>query len=321
MDRIGVAITALAMLGVALAVVEAYLKVNKLWARRHVREVAESISIAAALLSLLTTLPFLVKFVVVDRDWVAAAKFLVSLLVFLAFFLVGIGYWVRRHERPGIWRLTMRALAIERGELGYLVRSFTKPREAPAIVRILRLISLVDRNLDPREAELLASVAGPWGIHPEELRATRERDEADITEVRQAFDEYLAMRPPPAQVEKVHDLVRFMVHADREVSEQEALVLAEIGGAVAAYLSEDDVAPTVYEVLLVPQRSEQIGPMQDQLTDRRLRRRAGGEAFVTGSYYSEAFARAICLRYRAKGFFSTVERVEAGNEHSGIAPD
>ena len=81
-------ITSFAVVGLAVSAVIAYLKVNRIWARKHISEVSESVSVAAALLSLFTTIPFLLKFIVIDKDYVAAAKFVLSLLVFLVFFLV-----------------------------------------------------------------------------------------------------------------------------------------------------------------------------------------------------------------------------------------
>lgn len=305
-------LTSLAIVGLAVSAIISYLKVNKLWARRHIKEVAESISVVAAILSLFTTLPFLIKFVVIDHDYVAAGKFLLSLLVFFVFFLVGIGFWVKRHERIGLWRMMRRAIATERGELTYLIHSFTKPREAPAILRILRLVSLVDRHLDERESEILESVARPWGIHPDELKHGRETGEdADIGAVRAAFTEYLAMKPDHSQVEKVVDLIRFMVHADRQVSKEEAVVLDEINGATAAFLNRSGAGGEVFEVLLVPQRPEDFERAGELMSDPVLHPRAGGEAFVAGSYFSESFARAICRRYRQRDFFCTVEHRKA----------
>ena len=185
---VGLEVWVFAALCVSIAI--AYLKINKLWGRKHIREVAESISVAAALLSLFTTLPFLLKFAVVDEDYVAAGKFVVSLCVFAVFFLVGIGYWTRRSEKVGLWVLLRRALATERGELTYLMQSFTKPREADAILRILRLVSMVDREFDAREAELLKSVARPWGIETDELMSGHDdMQEVDINQVRSAFTE------------------------------------------------------------------------------------------------------------------------------------
>ena len=111
MHHIEYVITSLAVVGLALSAVIAYLKVNRIWARKHIREVSESVSVAAALLSLFTTVPFLLKFIVIDHDYVAAGKFVVSLLVFVVFFLVGVGYWVKREERQGLWRLMRRRRA------------------------------------------------------------------------------------------------------------------------------------------------------------------------------------------------------------------
>ena len=287
-------LTSLAIVGLVISAIISYLKINKLWGRRHIKEVAESISVVAAILSLFTTLPFLIKFIVIDKDYVAAGKFLLSLLVFFVFFLVGIGFWVKRHEPLGLWRMMRKAIATERGELTYLIHSFTKPREAPAILRILRLVSLVDRHMDQRETEILESVARPWGIHPDELKGGPEiGEDTDIGAVRDAFTDYLDMKPDRTQVEKVVDLIRFMIHADRQVTADEALVLDEVSGAAKAYLSATGAGADVFEVLLVPQRTEDFDRAGDLIVDPVLHPRAGGEAFVAG----DVLFRVLCSRH------------------------
>ncbi len=293
------------MIGVMISAVIAYLKVNKLWARKHIRDVAESISVAAALLSLLTTLPFLLKFVIVDHDYVAAAKFALSLVVFFVFFFVGIGFWVQDEDRTSFWQKIRQALSTERGELANLIHSFTKPKEAKAIVRILRLVSTVDRDLDEREVEILQSVAGPWGLDPGDLHEMR--GESDIQQVREAFMDYLALTPPRRQVQKVLDLVRFIVRADKKVTHEEHLILEEVGHAVEGYFADDDEGGLVYEVLVVPQSPEHRETIPRHLDAPDLYPRAGGEAFVAGSYYSPLFAEEVCRRYRELHFFATVE--------------
>ncbi|MGD8510325.1 MAG: hypothetical protein PVI08_02485 [Gammaproteobacteria bacterium] len=312
-------ITGAALLGLAVSTIISYLKVNKLWARRHIKEVAESISVAAALLSLLTTVPFMIKFLVIDQDYVAAGKFLLSLAVFVVFFLVGIGVWVKREEKIGLWKMLRRALATERGELAYLIHSFARPREAPAILEILRLVSMVDNDFDERERELLESVALPWGIHPDDMKTTGPEAKSDISSVQRAFADYLGLKPPASQVEKVFDLVRFMVHADRKVTRDERLILTEVEGAVGAYLTDGSKSPDVFEVLLVPQNDQQFEKMREEVTDPSLQERAGGQAVVAGSYFSEPFARAICLRFRQKHFFCTVERLTSEGERFQLA--
>ena len=158
-------ITAAAVVGLVLAAIISYLKINKIWARKHHKEVAASVSVAAAFLSLFTILPFMIKFAVVDQDYVAASRYVISLLVFMVMVTIGIGFWVRRDERKSIWQLVKQSLLTESGELAYLIHSFAKPKEAETIVRILQLVSAVDKNLDEREMRVIESVAGPWGIH------------------------------------------------------------------------------------------------------------------------------------------------------------
>jgi hypothetical protein len=59
--------------------------------------------------------------------------------------------------------------------------------------------------------------------------------------------------------------------------------------------------------------------MQAEVTDSTLHHRAGGQAIVAGTYFSESFARAICLRFRQKSFFCTVERLTPEGERIRLA--
>lgn len=312
-------IEAFAVTGLAIALVISYLKVNKVWGRRHIKEVAESISVVAASLGLLTALPFVVKFAVLNGDPVAAGRFLLSALVAAVFFLVGIGLWVRAGEE-NFWRRVRRAVRLERDELGTLLHSLTRPREARAIIKILSLMSRVDQQLDDSEMRLMLSVARPWGIHESEFSAPPGQEQVDIFSVRDAFLAYMAMSPPREQVKKVADLVRFMAEADQRISREERLVLDELEPAVHAYLRDRELEMESHEVLVVPQNPEQFRQVREQIGPLALLKRAGGEAFVVGSYFSRPFAMEVCRRYRRIGFFTTVEKVDdQDSQHTTIA--
>ena len=224
-----------ALAGLLLSAVITYLKVNKIWSRKHHREVAESISITAALLSLFTTLPFLLKFLVVDRDFVAAGRFFLSLLGFFVFFLVGIGLWVARDERRNLWSLLMRSLNMERAEMGYLVRTLKSPREARPVIRVLQSLACADENLDPRERDIVESVARSLGVEPDSIL---HGEHPDLEAGREAFAEFLALKPAQERVARVLDLARMLARADKDVSPAERTLLAELvapgrGGARA----------------------------------------------------------------------------------------
>ncbi len=305
-------ITWLAVLALVLAAVIAYLKVNKIWARKHHKEVAASVSVAAAFLSLFTILPFMIKFVVVDQDYAAAGRAAISLVVFMVMVTIGIGFWVRRDERKSIWQLVKQSLLTESGELAYLIHSFAKPKEAATIVRILQLVSAVDKNLDEREMRVIESVARPWGIHVTEImNADLESLGADIETVRKAFLEYLSHKPPKNQASKVFDLVRFLIQADKKVTHEEQLILDEISHVVKGYLDKDYKTAVTYEVLVVPQHAGERNEIVEMIGSTELKERAGGEAYVAGTYFSELFAHEMCKRYRDMHHFSTVEaRIE-----------
>ena len=166
-------ITSFAIVGLVLATLISYLKVNKIWVRKHVKEVSESVSVVAAFLSLFTTMPFLVKALLIDQDYVTAGKWFISLVVFFVMVSIGIGVWARKGERLGFWKMLKQSLLTERGELTYLIQSFTKPKEAESILRILQLVSAVDHNLDEKELQIIESVAKPWGIQPKEIVGAR----------------------------------------------------------------------------------------------------------------------------------------------------
>ncbi len=301
-------ITWLAVLALVLAAVIAYLKVNKIWARKHHKEVAASVSVAAAFLSLFTILPFMIKFLVVDQDYAAAGRAAISLVVFMVMVTIGIGFWVRRDERKSIWQLVKQSLLTESGELAYLIHSFAKPREAATIVRILQLVSAVDKNLDEREMRVIESVARPWGIHVTEIMsADLESLDVDIEMVRKSFLDYLSRKPPKNQASKVFDLVRFLIQADKKVTHEEQLILDEVSHVVKSYLDKDYKTAVIYEVLVVPQHTGERNEIAEMIGSSELKERAGGEAYVAGTYFSELFAHEMCKRYRDMHHFSTVE--------------
>jgi len=199
------------------------------------------------------------------------------------------------------------ALRTEQKELTSLLHALAQPREARAIVRILQLVSTVDSELDQRETALLNSVARPLGVSVEDLAAQPEAENASVADVREAFLDYLALKPVGHQVGKAYDLVRFMARADKHISNEEYLILDELALVVQDYLSAESTRVRSFEVLLVPQSEAQKHQINSMLPHAELVPKAGGYAYVAGSFYSQAFATEVCKQYREKGFFCAVE--------------
>ena len=96
--------------------VAAYLHLNKLWSRKHIQEVADSISISGTLLEAVPTLIFGVYFLT-RSDPVGVVDSLIWLTAACGFILIGSGFWVKGKRKEGFFRLVWRSLRSERGEV------------------------------------------------------------------------------------------------------------------------------------------------------------------------------------------------------------
>ena len=321
MNSVNDLITHLAIFGLIVSTVVSYLRVNKIWVRKHIRDVSESVSVAAALLSLFTTLPFLIKYSWLDPDPLVAANFGISLAVMIVYLLIGIGFFVHDDQQRSFWTRIWHSLRDERRELTNLVSFVARPRESKTILTLLEMVALVDRKLDPREEEMIANVARPWGIHRSQLTdALARRGSATISDVRNGFADYLAMAPSSRQVTQVYDLIRFLIEVDTSTTREETLIREEIEKMVAVYIDASDQPQRVYEVLLVPQNDAQQQAISSLLAGPELLPRAGGVAYVAGMFYSERFANEVCRHYREHGHFCAAVRGDRDTSITALAP-
>lgn len=145
-------IRTLLALSVVIHLVSSYLIVNKLWSRRGVRGVAESISISAALLGLATSLPFLVHFSFVEPDPAPAARTAISVGVGVVFVLIAAGIFVGEYRGRGFARLLLAALRLERTESADLLKALVRPAGARELMVVFEAMAAVDKHVDaPRQ--------------------------------------------------------------------------------------------------------------------------------------------------------------------------
>ena len=298
----------LAGAGVVIAAASSYLRINKLWTRRAKQDVAESISISAALLGMATGFPFLLQFVLVDQNWAAAARSSIGILTGVVFTLVGMGMWVPELRGRGFFSLFGRALNLERKESGDLVKALVQPKGARELMDVFEAMAHVDRHVDAREIALIGQFAERWRVEAPDLMPGASDHAGDFLTLRAAVDRYLAIRPPAEQAAELMDVLSLFVHADDVVSPEEELVLEEISGMVTGYVAQDGEAGT-HEVVIVPQSDEQkeaVTTILPGITPCTMR---GGTVYSVGRYFSAKYAEAVCERYIALGLFTT--RVEA----------
>jgi tellurite resistance protein len=296
------ALELLASASLVLAIVQAYLVVNKVWRRKHEVAVCEAQSLVSNVLGLATSLPWIVKYVR-DGELKNAAIGLVWLVLTVFFTALALRVWVPSSRREPFLSRVFRALRSERAEAGELVAAIFRPAGRDLLVDILREIALADGTLDDRERDFVAKFAATWGVP---FALARGQGKHDPVRLQHAITRYVALRPPREQVAQLREIVAQLSKIDGGVSEAEDLVVREVCATLDAYLDASG-ARAPYLVHVVPQGDAQATALRSLLPNVELAPYRGGRAALVGSFHSEGYACLVRDRYRALRFFSIVE--------------
>jgi hypothetical protein len=297
-------------IGIVIALVSNYLIINKLWKRRMVREVAESVSIAAALLGLFfSSLPFLFMFVVINPNPAAAMKTSIGIVTGVVFVLIGSGLWVAEYRQKGFRSLFLRALRLERRESTDLLKQLVQPKGAAQILQVLHQLASVDGHIDEREAAMIRGFAREWRL--DEPAQDADMPPADLISLRKSIVEYLNLHPPATQVAHLRDVLQALAESDARVTWQESVALEEVDGLLDHYVAGEDASLAMHEVLIVPQSEHQVEAVRTLLPGREEKLLRGGRVFSVGRFFSPRYAEFVCQKYIGLGLFSTVVAEEA----------
>ncbi|MCC6846680.1 MAG: hypothetical protein LC116_07495 [Bacteroidetes bacterium] len=293
---------------IVFAIIEVYLKINKLWKRKHERVVAESQSIMAETLSIVSALPLLLLYAL-EEQYEGVAELVVWIPVNILVILIGAGLWVHTSSRRGIWQLILSSVRAERREVGDLAKSFFKPAGSEIIMEILSRIAMIDNNLDDREKAFIETFARTWGIPfvIDEQRRSLSDEQNRFVALRDSVSQYLDISPPREQATQLRDTIKVLVSIDDAVTSEETLVTSEINAMLAHYI-ECDAARTMYEVYIAPQSKEQEHTVRRLLHDAESKHSAGGVVYLVDVFYSEDFADIVCNKYREYDLLTFVNK-------------
>jgi hypothetical protein len=293
----------LVAISVVISGVSNYLIINKLWIRKAHKEVAESISIAAALLGLATGLPFFIQFILVDQNPAAAIKSAIGIATGIIFVMIGTGIWVTENRGVGFFRLFIRALKLEREESADLLKALAQPKGAKELIDVFEAMAAVDKNVDERELEMIKLFARRWHLDLPELEVGERESATDLLTLRDTVTAYLDVSPPEEQAQELVDLLHVFARADDEVSREEELALEEITGMVGQYVGTNGDG-VMHEVVIVPQDESQTEAVRSLLPGVEPKVIRGGRVFSVGRFFSPRYADVVCERYIALGLFT-----------------
>ena len=294
-----------------ISIFQAYLKVNKIWKRRTITEVANSISIVASLLGFAVLLPFLLNSLIISQDYLSAGKSLIGLFLALLFSLISSGYFLEENRGKSLTRLLINALSAEKSESTDLISSMVRPKGAKKIIDILHKLAAIDDDVAKEEIDLINDFAQKWRIEIPELKPGKPDEVTNLVELKALVQSYLDEGPDIGVAEGLVDLINVMAEADDEVTPEEAMAVSEFTGMISHYVSlEKGGEVEMFEVNIVPQGEEQIKAVQEILPDLNVVDDRGGKVFKVGKYFSEDYAEAVCKKYIALGLYSGSSKIK-----------
>jgi uncharacterized tellurite resistance protein B-like protein len=298
-------ISAMAYASLGFSFAAAYLKVNKIWKRKHIPEVANSVSIVGNVLDIIPLTFFALNFLLAAQ-WQGLIDSVLWIVAGFVTVLIGAGVWVQENRHKSFWRRVAEALKLERSEVTHLATTFFRPSSAEIILDILARFAYIDRDLDKQEQALIQSFADSWRLEVDwtAYRKLAEMEQpTSLAETRETVAEYLKTSPPEEQVAQLIDVLQALVAADDRVDRQEQLILDEVKSFMQSYVGGTEEA-AAFRVIIAPQNRKQDAAIATLLPDAEKIEIAGGSGYTVGSYFSRDFAQIICDQYRALGFFT-----------------
>lgn len=313
MESFNQIIESLVVASVAIGILTSYLTVNKIWSRKSDENVAKSVSVFAALLGIMSTIPFFIKYGFIDAEYKGAVKAGISIVVGFVFLLIGSGYWVKKgRKRESLWVKFKKAVKLEGHEAGDLVKAILQPTGADKMIVILQQLALIDNKVDEKEFKFIDTFAKTWGVSADLEKMQKESSSEDCSylELRRSVVEYINISPPDKQVRHLTDVLNALAKADKDVSLEEKFILEEINSLLDNYGTEDAELNT-YEVAIAPQTQDQEDLINSLLPEVVLTKNNGGKGYLVGSYHSEQFASMVCRKYRSMNLFTAIEAIPA----------
>ena len=303
-------IAALVASALLFSVFQFYLKLNKVWKRRGISEVAESISIVASLLGFVTLVPFLLNSILISQDYPSSVKYILGLILATVFTLISMGYFVAENRDKNFFRILINALSAEKNESTDLLSAMLRPHGANKIIEILTQLAAIDDDVAQEEIDLINEFAERWGISIPELKVGKPEEVTNLIELKDLVQSYLDEKPDVEVAQNLVDLINMMAEADDEVTEEEAMAVGEFTGMIAHYVSQEEGGPVdAYEVAIVPQNDEQSDSVKELLMAKKAVKKRGGEVFIVGTFYSEDYASAVCDKYISLGLYTNYIKV------------
>ena len=295
-----------AWITLTLVIGESYLRANKLWSRKHMQDVAESVSLMAQGVGLLTLGSFAIaSYIDGSIHGIVSSAIWFSMTVFMI--LVGTGVWLRNTKSMTFMERFKIFFNKETHEVGDLIKDLYSPTGKNYLLDIIQKIALIDNEISDKEKVILEKVFKEWDedIDIDSLSSNNNSTNQNIIEIQDLVDKYLDLSPPTNQVSRLVDLVKLLVKADGTVTDEEQLISEEIIFQLESYVTEGGEMVR-YDVAIVPQRDDQRQTIKELFPQLKYTEEAHGDTYLNEKFFTLAMANIYCEEYKKVGLNAVV---------------
>lgn len=323
MEAFKSAIGFLTGIAIFIAIINFYFKANKIWKRKHEKEVAESQSIVALISEAMLYILWSVSFIM-NSDWNALADNAVGLVESAFFIVIGSGLFVleKKKSKKSFYQMIKDSLTAEKKEASYLLKSMSGKNSKEKIIKILQQLAWIDNDFDKNEIELVKHFASEWGVKINEsdfLNNPHQNDSSEIERfenIKKALVDFLQeAEPPQDQAKHISKIFHDLINADGVISQEEDVIMGELDGILLEYLGEP---VPIYLVITVPQESSQLHTIENILKSihptidvkSKEKKIDGGFGFIMHECLSQAYAELMAEQERSNHKLMTIIKKE-----------
>lgn len=310
-------------IAIFIAIINFYFKANKIWKRKHEKEVAESQSIVALISEAMLYILWSISFIM-NSDWNALADNAVGLVESGFFIVIGSGLFVleKKKSKKSFFQMIKDSLTAEKKEAGYLLKTMSGKNSKEKIIKILQQLAWIDNDFDTKEIELVKHFAHEWGVKINEndfLHNPHQNDSSEIerfANIKNALIDFLVdAEPPQEQAKHISKIFHDLINADGVISSEEDVIMGELDGIILEYLGEP---VPLYLVITVPQESSQLHTIETILKSlnpdidvkSKEKKIDGGFGFIMHECLSQAYAELMAEQERSNHKLMTIIKKE-----------
>lgn len=294
---------------IIFSIIEVYLTLNKLWSRKHIKEVADSISISARATGMIPGGVFTLNYFF-NQQWQGFIDGTIWIFASIIQILIAAGVWVAGNKKSNFITLIRRSLEKETQEVFHLAKSFFNIKGRQKIIDLLAATALTDKVLKEGEKVFVEDLANEWGIKvswDKLILRFKKEDVSALFLMSQEMLDYLKLNPSRQEVKLLVKLIKRLSDENGFSRPENQFIIDEFGEAFRHYPSTKYLE--YYNVQIVPQEKLQHERLQATGVKMESKYIGSGFTYIFGPFFTRAFADQVADEFEKLGYFATTRKI------------